>query len=232
MDPNANLYQSQYSNYQSANQSSGNLLDQIRYSKRLNGLEIITILTSVILLIIVFVFGFVNGQQSNEDAQRLAHIRQVTSALTEFYNNSSAVPSQRSYPIALCSADANEVDFELTLRLSLTGQIKEKDIHAYIQPDNFPTDPSGVYSKSLGKRTVPYRCPSILPASATSNQSSNIYSDGWDSCNFNKTRNPKCYLYASSNNGDTFTVGYYSQLNNKFVLFTKFRDQEPVRSLS
>lgn len=236
MDPNTNSNQyGQYNNYQSgyqsANQGGGSFLDRIRYAKRLNGLEIITIVISIILLVSVFVFGFINGQQSSEDAQRSSHMQQVSSALTEYYNNSSAVPSQRTYPIALCSADANEVDFELTLRLALTGKILEKDTHAYIQPNNYPKDINGVYSKSLSRRTVAYRCPNILPTTVTADPNTNIYSDGWDSCNFSRTRNPKCYLYASSNNGDTFTIGYFSQINNRFILFTKFRDQDVVRSL-
>jgi hypothetical protein len=228
MDPNSNSY----NNYSTPNQYGGTFFDQIRYSKRINGLEILTILFCVIVLIASFAMGFLNAQQSNEDAQRFAHIDQVNNALIEFYNNSSAVPSQRSYPIAICSADANEVDFELTLRLSLTGKIKEKDIHAYIEPSNFPKDIAGQYSKSLANRKVPYRCPALASPETTTNSSADIYADGWESCNFNKRTNPKCYLYASSNNGDTFTLGYFSQQQNRFILFTKFRDQPAVRTFS
>lgn len=230
--PNNNAYQ--YGNYPSSNQTSGNFLDQIRYSKRLNGLEILVIVLFVVFLIISFVLGFIAAAQANEDAQRLTHINQVNSALNEYYNNSSAVPSQRSYPVAICSADANEVDFELTLRLALTGQIKEKDTQAYIDLNNYPRDIGGYYSKTLASRKIAYRCPSRLSSSTSSNSSANtnIYSDGWESCNFSKASSPKCYLYASSNNGDTFTLGYYSQVSNRFVLFTKFRDQEITRTVS
>ena len=235
MDPNANNYQNQYNQYNSYptnNQYGGGFLDQIRYAKRLNGLEVITIFISICILIITFIFGFISAQQSNEDAQRIAHLQQVSLALTEYYNSSSAVPSQRSYPVATCSADANEVDFELTLRLSLTGQIKEKDTHAYIEPNDFPKDISGVYSKNLAKRSVTFRCPSAISPAAVTDKNANIYADGWESCNFNKVKSPKCYLYASSNNGDTFTLGYFSQQLNKFVLYTKFRDQNIVKSIS
>jgi hypothetical protein len=162
----------------------------------------------------------------NRDQQRRSDISQVQNALDNFYLNTSNIPSRRFYPVAICSGDLNEVDFESTLRNFLTGQKPEVDPHVYIKPENFPKDRWGVYSSTFVERKVPFRCPNILPAGSTG------YPDNTPSCNFSPTRRIRqCYIYTSSNNGDTYQIGYWSEAQNKFVIYKRFR-QEAIQVIT
>lgn len=190
--------------------------------KRVNGLEIFVVLICIIGLVWVFSWGLITQNTSNRDKQRQQDISQIISALDEFYKNSNLVPSQRSYPKAVCSEKLNEVDFEFLLRENLTGKTPQLDTHAYISPENFPKDKSGTYSQTLKDRKVEYRCPEKLPQNASD---SPTYIDNYPSCNFKQSKNyVNCYIYTSTNNGDTFRVGYFSESISKFVIYKRFRE--------
>ncbi|NJK71335.1 hypothetical protein HC766_00585 [Candidatus Gracilibacteria bacterium] len=191
--------------------------------KKVNFFEIGIIVVSVLGVIITFAIGFNTQAIKNRDEQRFADINNVVIALDNYYLNSSVNPSSRTYPVANCSFDLNEVDFEFTLREQLTGMRLDLDTHAYIKPDDFPKDNWGVYSQNLNQRKLPYRCSQNL----SGDSSDSIYKDEYPSCNFSSTaekRFRQCYIYTSSNNGDTYQIGYYSEVDKQFIVYRKFRE--------
>ena len=186
--------------------------------------EWILVFIMVVILLSIGIWGFVRQGAVNRDEQRRFDIDQVVLALDNYYLNSSQVPSNRFFPIATCSQDTNEVDYELTARLALTGQIPEVSSHPYISNDTFPTDERGQYDQTLSDRALPYRCPTKL--SDRARQGGDIYLD-FPSCNFSsqgQKRNVYCYTYTSTNNGDTFRLGYFSESRNGFIILEKVRD--------
>jgi len=186
-------------------------------------LEIGIILVVVALLLTSIILGFVWQDTKNRDIARSTDISSILRALDNFYQNSSLDPDGRAYPKSTCSAKLNEVDYELNLRLALTGKKPNLDPHAYILPENFPRDRSGTYSKTVAQRSVAYRCPQLL---SSQNSTDSIYSDNWESCNFNQTDGPRfCYLYTSTANGDTFELASFQESTKLFVIYKKFRDQ-------
>src|SRR6476659_7919668 len=153
----------EYYNYNTPTQEGYNNYNSYSSSfRRINGLELIVIVIGILSLIGVFTWGLFSTNTENRDKQRLHDIDQVLIALDNFYSNSSTIPSQRFYPVSICSADLNEVDFESTLKNYLTGKKPEVDTHQYIAPENFPADNWGVYSKTFAERKIPFRCPNIL----------------------------------------------------------------------
>ncbi len=212
---NQNQYYQKYSNF-----------DNNQQKRPVNGLEVAIVLFSIILLIIPLIWGFWISGPSSRDEKRRHDIEQVAVALDYFYQNSNSNPSDRSYPIAICSNSANEVDFEATLRYHLTGKRPDLDNYSYIDPEKFPKDITGVYSTSLENRRSPFTCDKILSPTSTT-----IYENNYPSCNLNisdpNLRN--CYLYGSSVNGDTYYLAYYSETRNAYVFFTKFRS-EPIQT--
>ncbi len=205
-----------------------NYVYQTRERRRpINLLEWALICVSILSLVGIFWWGFNNQETKNRDNQRLHDINQITIALEEFYKNSNIVPSNRSYPKAKCSESLNEVDYEDTLRRALTGNAKELDTHVYINPNDFPIDQWGSYSVTFGERVVPYRCTEKLSLKSSPEGVTKIYNDSFPSCNFSSTkRYYKCYIYTSSNNGDTFKIGYYQESSNNFIIYKKFRDDK------
>ena len=190
-----------------------------------NGLEWTVIVLMVISLLIVIFWGFFVQEAKNRDTQRFNHFTQtIIPSLDGFYANSAATESARRYPIAKCSPDLNEVDFESTLRQSLTGQLPELENHTYIKPKNYPRDIAGTYAKNFSDRKIPYRCTERLTLGILE-QKKTIYPD-IDSCNFRPSENyKKCYLYTTNGIGDTYQLAYFSEETNCFVTFKKFRSQ-------
>jgi hypothetical protein len=190
--------------------------------RRINGLEIIVVLLSFLALTGTYAWGLLVTNAENRDAQRRQDISQVVEALQSYYKNTSGVPSERRYPVALCSADLNEVDFESTVRLALTGQQKAKEPHAYINPADYPKDKWGQYATDFTTRQVVFRCPQLIGGSGVRN-----YSDNYPSCEFSaKAGFRKCYLYTSSNNGDQYQIAYFSESSNKFIVYQQFREEQ------
>jgi len=189
---------------------------------KINGLELILVIICVIAVIGVSVYGFNVKNAQNRDEQRGLFIREVTLALDEYYKNSSRIPSDRNYPKSVCSGDLNEVDFELTLRNHLTGLVPEKDNHAYIDPQKFPSDTWGSYVSTFESRPFAHRCAERLNLG----KSGQIYYDSRNSCLFKPSLGyNKCFLY-NSVNGDSYQIGYFSESTKQFIVFEKFRDQE------
>jgi hypothetical protein len=218
--------QSNQTNYQKYDYQDDYIEAYANPYKKLNLLEIGTACLSIILLISVLAFGFFSQSAKNRDSQRSADIEQVLDAIISFYQNSSTVPSQRYYPIANCSSQLNEVDFEFSLRQYLTGQVIQSDPHAYILPQEFPKDSWGVYSTALSQRELRLRdCPKVF--SNLTQNSTNVYEDTQiQSCNFDlrQSKYKKCYLYGSSTSGDKFELGYYNESQGVYIVYSKFRD--------
>jgi hypothetical protein len=202
--------------------------DGINFKKRsyrmINGLELILVLTVLFTLIGVFIWGFTTQELKNKDLQKQIHIEKtLLIALSDFYQNTGAVESARFYPVARCSAELNEVDYEFTLRYILTGKVREIDQHQYIIPNKFPIDKNGVYSTTYRQRQVPFRCQEKL-TSQNNQQDTRIYDD-FNSCNFSRqSKLNNCYLYTSSPTGDSFQIGYYSESTKCFIVYRKFRN--------
>jgi hypothetical protein len=195
--------------------------------KRINLLEVGVVLLAIVLVIGAFAWGLITTNTENRDKQRAKDIAQVINALDNFYLNSNRIPSQRIYPIAKCSSDLNEVDFEATLRSHLIGERKELDSHAYIKNEDFPRDKWGIYDVEFSKRSVPFRCPNLVGGSQAVS-----YTDKYPSCNFSSTKRiNKCYLYTTSNNGDTYQIGFYSESQKRFIVYKKVRE-EPLQLVS
>jgi type II secretory pathway pseudopilin PulG len=214
------------------NYNYDNQNDQSYFWQKFSGLEFVVVLVSILLLIGVTVFGAISQNAKNRDLQRSTDFTQtIIPALQGFYTNSSATESGRYFPVAQCSGDLNEVDFEYTMRINLTGQIKEIDNHPYISADKFPKDKSGIFSKNLSDRKNPYRCPEKLSLNTIQNNSP-IYSDNYPSCNFSKTKNKFCYLYTTSPVGDTFQLGYFTESSNCYTLYRQFRSEKPTSVIS
>lgn len=209
--------------YQNYDYNDNSLSTYDRKTERLNWVEIILIVLMIAGLIGVFIFGILSQNNTNRDRQRSNDISQVLLAIDSYYNSSNINPSERVYPIAICSSQLNEVDYEYALAEYLTGKRQEQDPHKYINDENFPTDKSGVYSQTFETRKLPTRdCPKVFPVS---NQKGKIYTDNRKSCNFNRRASQYkfCYLYTSSTSGDYFQLGYFSESRNAFVVYSKFR---------
>lgn len=215
--------------------------------RRINLLEIGLVVFSLILLCSVFYWGFYSQTLVNKDRQKNYDITQVIlPALFDFYKNSASTENQRFYPKAQCSGDLNEVDYELSLRQYLTGQKPEVEIHEYIPNNLFPRDRNGFYSQTLDTRKVPYRCPNLLTGFNNNQNKLDIQTyTNFPSCNFRSSnflidqsgrrktvpRYLNCYLYTSSNTGDSFRLGYFSQARKCFVIYQRYRSLDLQSSL-
>jgi hypothetical protein len=196
-----------------------------------NGFEITIMVLSIISLIGSFAYGVVVAGPANRDTQRVFDINQVILALDSYYLNSSTVPSERYYPISSCDGALNTVDYEWTLREYLTGKKVEKETRVYINPNSWRSDPWGEYSKTLGERKIPLKCKDALQLPSNS-ISQAIYADNSTSCNYSSVQQNKayyqCYLYASTVNGDKYSIGYYNEEKNQMVITSKRRDDKPT----
>ena len=193
-----------------------------------NLLEIIVSLMLPIALLVSLIMGF-NGQLTRlRDQNRAAEIEQIVWALNMFYENSSLVPNERKYPIAVCSGQLNEVDYEFTLRKYLKGEREEFDSHPYIQgqnPESFLVDNWGNYAVNLDQRSIPLRnCPNIF--ARNQDWGGLVYPDSFPSCQFRPSdkRFRNCYLYTSTTNGDGYEVGYFSESQQAFIIYYRHRD--------
>ncbi len=186
-------------------------------TKRTRFIEFLMIFTPIL---IALVFTATTFQVHARDNQKLADILQVVQALRLFYSNSSNVEGNRSYPIALDSR-LNEVDYEYTLRRHLTGQTA-LDRHVYIQNENYPTDPWGIYSQSFTQREVPYNRLEKLPFGPGQDK----YLESYPSCNLRLTEEKyaRCYLYTSAASGESFSLAYYSEVHKGFIVYTEARN--------
>lgn len=209
------------------------LNDNYNYD-RLHFFDYVLILVSTVALICAIFFGIVEQNQVNEVTKKQNDITQVIKALDMYYADSSKIPSQRKYPIAVCNGKPNEVDFEYTLKNALGGRIKSQNTFAYIQPNDFPLDTSGEYATKLADKKVKLRdCPKVFGTTKTGDY---IYPDQSQSCNFESgslnNQYRSCYIYASDNLGFQFQIGFFDQYKGTFTIYTKTRDQPLQISVS
>ena len=201
---------------------------------RINGLELIVVAIVMIGIIISGVFGYFAGKKENQDSQKSHDITEVIKALDYFYANNSA------YPVRQCSEDLNPVDFELTLQRNLNGKVAKIGTDVYLN-QLFPRDKTGDYTNTYNNYIYNLPCPSLIQE--TANKTGKIYADSTEACNYNRStlktkNNPngraafRCYLYTSSVNGDKYSIGYFSETLNKFVIISKFRLDRAVLSYS
>lgn len=183
----------------------------------------------IALLLIALGFQFFTGWSARQneviDQNKANLISGVINALNEYYRTSSDFLEQRSYPIARCSNDLNSFDYEYTLRSFLTGRQVGTTSHAYIAPNNFPTDPQGAY-----RDTIPdnFACADHLSAEE---RNSRKYFNGTSVCDFDINQRRNCFLYTSSLIGDSFKLAYWSPFYSKYVVFSKFREDTMKVSL-
>jgi hypothetical protein len=145
-----------YYNYQNS------LNDNYNYD-RFHFFDYVLLLISTVCLVCAIFFGIVEQNQVNEITKKQNDIVQITKALEMYYSDSSKIPSERKYPIAVCNGKPNEVDFEYTLKNALGGKVKSQSNFAYIDPKDFPVDTSGEYALKLAEKKVKLRdCPKVL----------------------------------------------------------------------
>jgi hypothetical protein len=217
--------QDDYYNYQNS------LGDNYSYD-RLHFFDYVFILISAICLLCAIVFGIIEQNQLNEITKKQNDIEQVVKALDMYYIDSSKIPSERKYPVAVCNGKPNEVDFEYTLKTALGGKVKSQNNFAYIKPDDFPYDTSGEYANKLSDKKVKLRdCPRVFGT-----KKDFIYADQSQSCSFDAVnvddKYRSCYIYASDSLGFQYQIGYYDQYKNTYTIYTKTRDQPIQISIS
>ena len=210
--------------YNYSNFESRNILDGIRL------LDKIVIFVAFFFIFIPLIIGIVLQNSNNENIQKEQDMKQINMALGFFYSNSSNIPSERKYPISLCSGQPNEVDYEYTLRNYLTGRRTEVETSAYILESDFPNDKMGVFSQKNNERQIKLRaCEQVFDLESKNDF---VYNNGSKSCNFDFRNTDKkfrnCYLYASNSEGSSYQLSYYDQKEDKFVIFTKNR-QETIK---
>jgi type II secretory pathway pseudopilin PulG len=201
---------------------------------RFHFFDYVLIFISVISIIAAVVYGIVEQNQTNEITKKNNDIMQVISALDLYYNDSSKVPSERKYPIAVCNGKPNEVDFEYTLKNHLSGKIKALNLYEYIKPVDFPIDTSAEYATRISEKKVKLRdCPKVFGNKKIVDY---IYPDRSLSCNFDKDnidiKYQSCYLYASDNLGFEYKIGYFNQYTNSYIIFSKIRGEPIQKSIS
>ena len=202
---------------------------QYQTSPRANGINLFEKILLVITLIPItfsFVSGFMQQNIKNKELRKHEDIEQLIDTLDIFYANSNSNENERHYPISRCSGQLNEVDYEYTLNYNLTGRNPREDTRVYINPKDFPTDPFGVYSTKTFDRKIPFRnCPAVSKV-----EKDNIYTykSLTKSCNFNLTPDlqslPNCYLYSTTQDGLSYQLGYYSELDKGFIIHSKFKN--------
>jgi type II secretory pathway pseudopilin PulG len=226
-----NQYSFETENYQENENLSQRI---VNFIKSITGVETLVVLFVVITLISITIWGFIGQSEKNKDLQKQTDFEvNIIPALIEFYKNSgTGVESTKAYPVAKCSSDLNEVDYEFTLRKTLAGEFKELDTFNYLTKEKFPVDREGIYTLNFNERKIPYRCPEKLNLS-TSKNNLPIYEDGFKSCNFSSLNNfNNCYLYTSSGNGDKFQLAYYSVSDKCFIVYSKFRSENITLDVS
>jgi hypothetical protein len=209
------------------------LNDNYNYD-RFHFFDYVLILISIVCLVCAIFYGVIEQNQVNEITKKQNDIEQVVKALDLYYADSSKIPSERKYPIAVCNGKPNEVDFEYTLKNALGGKIASKNNFIYIKPSDFPYDTSGEYANKLADKKIKLRdCPKVF--GSKKNQDF-IYPDQSQSCSFesanvnNKYRS--CYIYASDNLGFQYQIGFFDQYETTFTIYTKTRDQPIQVSVS
>jgi hypothetical protein len=195
-------------------------------------LDYLLLLVSVALIFFPLFRGISIQNAANENLQKEHDLKQISKALNFFYINSSNIPSERKYPTSQCSGQPNEVDYEYTLHNYLTGKRKNIDTASYINEADFPNDPFGVFSVKNSERKIKLRrCEQVFQ---NETQNDLVYNNGAKSCNFDlnnkETKYRNCYLYGTNTGGTKYQVSYYDQVTDKFVIFTRSRDDEVVRS--
>jgi hypothetical protein len=181
------------------------------------------------VLIFAGIYGYFRERSLALDRDKFSDITVVVTALGEYYNDSSAYLEKRYYPISRCSSDLNSFDFEFTLKNSLIGVPLEKNIrqnvHPYLSINDFPTDKQGSYVSKFSEDSN-FNCINAVPSLQKPVEGGNKfgYKDNSSICAFSPT-SPNCYLYTSSANGDSFKIAYFSNADNQYVVFEKFRDE-------
>lgn len=178
------------------------------------------VIVGILLTLIVYqlVIGFFDAKKEVDDQNKVTAMTSLLSAINLYYRDSSDFLEARYYPIAACSNELNNFDYEYTLRSKLTGyQSNKATTHTYITRDTFPTDPNGGYSVTF---PTTFDCAShVTPAEFTSHK----YFDGSNHCKYDVNTSPNCFLYTSSLIGDSFKLSYWSPYYNKYVIYSKFR---------
>ncbi len=192
--------------------------------KSIDIVMIVVFFLGVALIASMVYFGYSKKSKSLADEQRLHDISQVVKALDQFYMNSSSLPGNRYYPIAICSSELNEVDYEYTLKKALAGSVDNLSSHSYIFAGDFPRDRDGNYTDFLVGDSPEHRCLDNIPIE----KDFVSYPDGSQRCKFDLGSNKSCYLYTSSANGDFYRIAFFARSSKKFIVIEKKRN-EPLK---
>jgi hypothetical protein len=200
--------------------------------ERLHILDYLLLLIGLLLVITPFIVGYSSQISLNQTSQKERHFKEIFKSLDSYFTDSNSIPSDRQYPISLCTGQPNEVDYEYTLRNHLTGKVKEIINHPYINDNNYPLDPYGVYSETKTDRKLPLRkCDQVF---GIQNSTTQIYDNKYKSCNYKRdstdTRYRNCYLYATDEKGFKYQLAFYDENKDMYVIYTKYRDEPTTRT--
>jgi type II secretory pathway pseudopilin PulG len=206
---------------------------EINYD-RLHFFDYLLIGVSIVAVLMAIVYGVIEQNQVNEITKKDNDISEIIKALDMYYADSSKIPSEQTYPLAVCNGRPNEIDFEYTLKYALAGENKSKSTFAYIDKKNFPIDTSGEYAFKITDKKVKLRdCSKVFGNKKITDF---IYPDQSASCSFEKENvDPKyknCYIYSTDTLGFEYKIGYYDQYKNYFVIYTKVRNQPLQKNIS
>jgi hypothetical protein len=210
-----------YSNYNNSNNF-----------ERLHILDYFLLLIGMVIVIAPFFVGYTSQIAVNQTTQKERHFKEIFKSLDGYFVDSNSIPSERQYPISLCTGQPNEVDFEYTLRNHLTGKVKEIINHAYIKDKDYPLDPYGVYSQAKQERQLPLRkCEQVF---GIQNSTNLIYDNNYKSCNYKRdsqnTKYRNCYLYATDEKGFKYQLAFYDENKDMYIIYTKYRDEPTIRT--
>jgi hypothetical protein len=190
------------------------MLGKIKYHvERLSLLETFIIIVCIFSLLAISLLAIFRQNIENNDLIRGRNIDSVVKALEQYYIDSSFNELTKRYPISVCSTNSpNSVDYEYTLKNALSKTTSKTNSFIYINESIFPQDPSSKTEPIEQKisreglvciKDIDYR----------------EYGKNGNAC---KT---PCYLYASSSNGDQYSLAYFQDSKNTFIKKSQVRNK-------
>ncbi len=208
--------------------------DHSQTQSGVNMLEIILVSLVIAGIVISGILGFLSKNNDNRDIRRDTQINIVIKALGLFYGDSSRIPNDRRYPISRCSGQLNEVDYEYTLKKTLTGNEPKINNFSYITEANFPIDEGGITVANVADSRISKRgCDKSF--GGFDPKKNKIYNNEWNGCEFSREKTDEyklqfwesknkflqCFLYSSDDRGFEYSLAYFSEADNNFVIYSQ-----------
>jgi hypothetical protein len=188
------------------------VIDTKAYVKGLSFLESLIVGLCILAFLSICTLGIFLQNQENNDEIKRKNIFSLQKALDQFYSDSSITDISKKYPLSFCSTTKpNSIDYEYTLKKSLTTPLSITNSFSYVTLSSFPQDPNSSL-KSLSEN--PSDC---------LNSNKNIDQRSYSKDNLTCVKN--CYLYNSSPTGDSYNLSFYSNSVGKYFILSQVRNQ-------